>query len=89
MIRAGIVGYGLAGSVFHAPFLAADPAFSIVAIATSDASRAAAAASAHPGARVVPDLDAVLAERPDVVVLATLPPCTARRPRRSSAPESP
>ncbi|KQQ00781.1 MULTISPECIES: Gfo/Idh/MocA family protein [unclassified Rathayibacter] len=73
MIRVGIVGYGLAGSVFHAPFLAADPAFSIVAIATSDAARVAGAASAHPGARIVPDLDGVLAEQPDVVVLATPP----------------
>ncbi|MWV50258.1 oxidoreductase [Rathayibacter sp. VKM Ac-2803] len=73
MIRVGIVGYGLAGSVFHAPFLAADPAFSIVAIATGDPVRAAAAISAHPAARVVPDLDGVLAERPDVVVLATPP----------------
>lgn len=73
MIRVGIVGYGLAGSVFHAPFLAADPAFSIVAISTSDPQRAASAAKAHPEARIVPDLEAVLAERPDLVVLASPP----------------
>ena len=24
-VRVGLVGYGLAGAVFHAPFLAADP----------------------------------------------------------------
>jgi scyllo-inositol 2-dehydrogenase (NADP+) len=73
VIRVGIVGYGLAGSVFHAPFLAADPAFDIVAIATSDAGRAASAATAHPTARIVPDLGAVLAERPELVVLASPP----------------
>lgn len=73
MIRVGIVGYGLAGSVFHAPFLAADPSFSIVAISTSDSGRAASAATAHPEARIVPGLEAVLAERPDLVVLASPP----------------
>ncbi|NQX03810.1 Gfo/Idh/MocA family oxidoreductase [Rathayibacter sp. VKM Ac-2856] len=73
MIRVGLVGYGLAGRIFHAPFLAADPDFSLVAIATSDPDRGAAAAAAHPGARIVAGLDAVLAERPDLVVLATPP----------------
>ncbi|PPF82830.1 oxidoreductase [Rathayibacter rathayi] len=73
MIRAGLVGYGLAGSVFHGPFLAADPAFELVAVATRDAGRAAAASGAHPGARVLPDLDAVLAEEPELIVLATPP----------------
>ncbi|AZZ55448.1 Gfo/Idh/MocA family oxidoreductase [Rathayibacter iranicus] len=73
MIRVGLVGFGLAGSVFHGPFLAADPAFEIVAIATRDAARSEAASAAHPGARIVPDLDAVLAERPALVVLATPP----------------
>ncbi|PPH06073.1 MULTISPECIES: Gfo/Idh/MocA family oxidoreductase [unclassified Rathayibacter] len=73
MIRAGIVGFGLAGSVFHGPFLAADPAFEVVAVSTRDAGRRAAASAAHPEARIVPDLDAVLAERPELVVLASPP----------------
>ncbi|QHC70584.1 Gfo/Idh/MocA family oxidoreductase [Rathayibacter sp. VKM Ac-2801] len=73
MIRAGIVGFGLAGSVFHGPFLAADPAFEVVAVSTRDAGRIAAASAAHPLARIVPDLDAVLAERPELVVLASPP----------------
>ncbi|KZX21605.1 Gfo/Idh/MocA family oxidoreductase [Rathayibacter tanaceti] len=73
MIRVGIVGFGLAGSVFHGPFLAADPAFEVVAVATRDPDRAASAASAHSAAQIVPDLEAVLAEQPDLVVLATPP----------------
>ena len=72
-LRVGLVGYGLAGRVFHAPFLAADPDFSLVAISTGDPERAAAASAAHPGARIVAGLDGVLAERPDLVVLATPP----------------
>ncbi|AND16716.1 hypothetical protein A6122_1580 [Rathayibacter tritici] len=39
MIRVALVGYGLAGSVFHGPFLAADPSFEVVAVATRAAGR--------------------------------------------------
>jgi len=59
-IRTGIIGFGLAGRVFHAPFLATNPAFTIAAIATSNEERAAQAAAAHPGAQIV-STDALLA----------------------------
>ena len=42
-IRTAFAGFGLSGSVFHAPLLAADPAFSVDVISTSDADRQAAA----------------------------------------------
>ena len=58
--RTGIIGFGLAGRVFHAPFLATNPAFTIAAIATSNEERAAQAAAAHPGAQIV-STDALLA----------------------------
>lgn len=41
-IRVGLIGYGVAGRVFHAPFLAADPAFELAAVVTSQADRLAA-----------------------------------------------
>ncbi|WP_285319042.1 Gfo/Idh/MocA family oxidoreductase [Pseudarthrobacter sp. lyk4-40-TYG-27] len=74
-IRTAVVGYGLAGSVFHAPLLAADGNYSLDLIATSDAGRQAAAASRLPGADVVRDGAAVLARAADLdlVVLATPP----------------
>ncbi|WP_130011241.1 Gfo/Idh/MocA family oxidoreductase [Serinicoccus sediminis] len=74
-IRTGIIGYGTAGRVFHAPFLGADPAFEVTAVVTGDHDRAAHAATDHPDAQVVPDLDALL-ERSgdlDLVVVATPP----------------
>lgn len=76
-IRTAVVGYGLSGSVFHAPFIAADPRYSLEIIATSDAGRQAAASARHPGARTVPDAAAVfgLAAGLDLVVLGT-PPAT-------------
>ncbi|NQX13632.1 Gfo/Idh/MocA family oxidoreductase [Microbacteriaceae bacterium VKM Ac-2855] len=72
-IRAGVVGYGLSGQVFHTPFLAADPAFEIAMISTSDAERAAAAHAAHPDARIVTSVDDVVSARLDLVVLASPP----------------
>lgn len=76
-IRTAVVGYGLAGSVFHAPLLAANTSYSLDVIATSDAGRQAAASSGLPGAEVVRDGGAVLerAADLDLVVLAT-PPMT-------------
>ncbi|TQJ34413.1 Gfo/Idh/MocA family protein [Arthrobacter sp. SLBN-122] len=76
-IRTAVVGYGLAGSVFHVPLLAANSDYSLDCVATSDAGRSAAAASRLPGAAVVRDADAVLGRAADLdlVVLAT-PPAT-------------
>lgn len=73
-IRAGIIGFGLSGRVFHAPFLATNPAFRIHLIATGDPARAADAAAQHPGATIV-GTPAELLERAadelDLVVLAS------------------
>jgi predicted dehydrogenase len=76
-IRTAVVGYGLSGSVFHAPLIAADPRFALDVIATSDAGRQAAATQRYPGTKTVPDGDAVLALAGDLdlVVLGT-PPAT-------------
>ncbi|MDQ0730338.1 Gfo/Idh/MocA family protein [Arthrobacter sp. B1I2] len=76
-IRTAVVGYGLAGSVFHVPLLDANSSYSLDCIATSDAGRKAAASSRLPGAEVVRDAAAVLerAADLDLVVLAT-PPAT-------------
>ncbi|MCK8610607.1 hypothetical protein M1L56_14290, partial [Agromyces sp. C10] len=49
-IRTAVVGFGTSGRVFHAPFLDADPAYSLDVIVTRDGSRRAAAAARHPSA---------------------------------------
>jgi predicted dehydrogenase len=76
-IRTAVVGFGLSGSVFHAPLIAADPRYSLDVIATSDAGRKAAASQRYPGVKTVRDADAVLelAGDLDLVVLGT-PPAT-------------
>jgi len=71
--RVGIVGYGLAGRVFHAPLVAATPGLEVAAVVTADPGRAARARADHPGAEVVADVDALfgLADPVDLVVVAT------------------
>ena len=76
-IRVAIAGFGLSGSVFHAPLIAALPAFSLDVISTSDASRKAAAAASYPAARIVDSPAGILelAGELDLLVLGT-PPAT-------------
>ncbi|QCB96153.1 oxidoreductase [Arthrobacter sp. PAMC25564] len=76
-IRTAVAGFGLSGSVFHAPLIGANPAYSLDVIATSDAGRKASAAGRHPGARIV-DTPADIIElngELDLLVLGT-PPAT-------------
>ncbi|HET8784009.1 MAG TPA: Gfo/Idh/MocA family oxidoreductase, partial [Candidatus Limnocylindrales bacterium] len=72
-IGVGIVGYGLAGRYFHAPFIAAVPGLRVSAIATRHADRAAAARLEHPDAAVVESFDAFL-DRPDVDLVVVASP---------------
>jgi scyllo-inositol 2-dehydrogenase (NADP+) len=74
-IRTGLIGYGLAGRVFHAPFLATIPDYSLDFIATANPERRAAAVLRYPGAQVVPTPEDLLARSDDLdlVVVATPP----------------
>ncbi|MCU1406136.1 MAG: putative oxidoreductase [Glaciihabitans sp.] len=69
-IRTGLVGFGLAGRVFHEPFLRANPAFDLRVIATSDPARAAEA-KGRGDYQVVPTPEELLAMDLDLVVLAS------------------
>ena len=72
-LRAAIVGYGLAGSVFHAPLIAATPGMTVSAVVTSNAERAEQARLAYDGVRVFDSVDEVWprADEIDLVVVAT------------------
>ncbi|MBX7443107.1 MULTISPECIES: Gfo/Idh/MocA family oxidoreductase [unclassified Arthrobacter] len=76
-IRTAVVGYGLSGSVFHAPLIAANDSYALKVVATSDAERQKAALARLPDVDVVRDADAVLrrADGLDLIVLGT-PPAT-------------
>lgn len=49
----GLVGYGVAGAVFHAPLIEATPGLRLAAIVTRDSARKADARRAHPEAQVL------------------------------------
>jgi predicted dehydrogenase len=72
-LRVGLVGYGLGGSTFHAPLVAATPGLELAAIATGDPARVEKASARFPSAQVVPRPDGLWAMRPplDLVVVST------------------
>lgn len=51
-LRVGIIGYGLAGSVFHAPLISATPGIRLSAIVSRDAQRVQHALETYPGVQV-------------------------------------
>lgn len=72
-IRAAILGYGLAGSVFHAPLIDSVEGMVVAAIVTANPERQARAQHTYPTARVLPSADALFADTSgiDLVVVAT------------------
>ena len=70
MLRTGIVGYGLAGKVFHAPLVDAEPGLEVGAIFTRNPERGMDAARTYPDALVTDDLGHLL-DAVDLVVVAT------------------
>jgi predicted dehydrogenase len=79
-IRTAIIGYGLAGAVFHAPLIAATPAMKVCGIVTGNPERQAAARRAYPDAAILTDPDELWrrAGAFDLVVVAS--------PNRSHVP---
>jgi scyllo-inositol 2-dehydrogenase (NADP+) len=79
-LRVAVLGYGLAGAVFHAPLIASVPGLRLAAVVTANPERAARAASEHPGVVVLDAAGRVWdrADELDLVVVAT--------PNRTHAP---
>jgi predicted dehydrogenase len=72
-VRVALLGYGLAGSVFHAPFIATTDGLELAVVVTGNDERKAQAESEHPGTTVLPTSDEVWerADELDLVVVAT------------------
>lgn len=76
-IRTAVAGFGLSGRVFHAPLIAANQAYSLDVIATSDARRQSDASGSYPAARLVNTPDDILAIAGDLDLLVLgMPPAT-------------
>jgi predicted dehydrogenase len=72
-LRTAVVGYGLGGEVFHAPLVHAAPELELASIVTNDPERAARARARYPGAKVLPNVEALwkAAGDHDLVVVST------------------
>jgi predicted dehydrogenase len=70
-LHVALVGFGLGGAVFHAPFIAATPGLRLAAVVTRDPERQAQAAREHPGVALLDHVDRVW-ERADDYDLAVI-----------------
>jgi len=69
MIRVGVVGYGLAGRVFHAPMISAVEGLELAAVVERSGRTAE---QAYPGITTYPSLDAMLGDATiELIVIAT------------------
>jgi predicted dehydrogenase len=73
VFRVGVVGYGFAGRVIHAPLIRATPGLELASIVTRDPARRRQVAAALPGVAVLASTEALwaLAGTHDLVVVAT------------------
>ncbi len=72
-LRVGLVGYGLAGSVFHAPLIAATEGLALDTVVTSNPERQQQARAAYPDVRLAATADELLgrADELDLIVIAS------------------
>ncbi|MEU3615979.1 Gfo/Idh/MocA family oxidoreductase [Streptomyces sp. NPDC006872] len=72
-LRVGLIGYGLAGSVFHAPLIGATEGLALDAVVTSNPERQEQARAEFPDVRVTATPDELLAraDELDLVVIAS------------------
>ena len=71
-LRGAVIGYGLAGSVFHAPLIAATPGLKVSTVVTGNPERQSAARQAYPDSMIASHTEEVFgrAEAHDFVVVA-------------------
>jgi scyllo-inositol 2-dehydrogenase (NADP+) len=69
-IGVAVIGYGLGGRVFHAPFISAIPGLKLVSIMTRSAAEASAA---YPTAKIARSLEEVLADKSIELVVVSTP----------------
>jgi scyllo-inositol 2-dehydrogenase (NADP+) len=83
-INVGIIGFGIAGQVFHAPFIGNLPGLKLSKISTSNPQSAGLARTSYPGVEIVADAASILNDNNiDLVVVGA--PNTAHLPLTKAA----
>ena len=70
-LRVGVIGFGLAGRLFHAPFIAATAGLELTAVVTRSPQRALDARTEYPGIQVVESVSELLTMDIDLVAVAS------------------
>ncbi|WNV90442.1 Gfo/Idh/MocA family oxidoreductase [Umezawaea sp. Da 62-37] len=70
-LRTGVIGYGIAGRVFHAPLISSTPGLALTSIVTTDPERRAQASAAHPDVELLDTADDLFASGVDLVVIGS------------------
>jgi len=84
----GLVGFGPGGAIFHAPLIAALPAFDLTAIVTSDPERRAQAARTYPAATILRTADDLWQRAADLDLVVIASPNRAHVPQAMAALEA-
>ena len=72
-IRTGVIGYGLSGRVFHAPFIEVVEGYTLSKISTANAERSTAAKERYPNTEVVADAESIINDPNIDLVIVTSP----------------
>ena len=87
-IRVALIGYGLGGSAFHAPLVAATPGLELAAVVTGDAGRRAEVQRRYPDARLLPDVEALWSSAGDFELVVVSAPNVTHVPYARAALEA-
>ncbi|MBJ6627122.1 Gfo/Idh/MocA family oxidoreductase [Streptomyces sp. I4(2020)] len=87
-LRVGLVGYGLAGSVFHAPLIAATQGLTLDTVVTSNPERQAQARAEYPDVRVAASADELWARADELDLIVVASPNKTHVPLATAALEA-
>ncbi|MFI6035635.1 Gfo/Idh/MocA family oxidoreductase [Streptomyces sp. NPDC051315] len=87
-LRVGLIGYGLAGSVFHAPLIAATEGLALDTVVTSNPERQEQARAEFPDVRVSATPDELLARAGDLDLIVIASPNRTHVPLATAALEA-
>ncbi|MER5176940.1 Gfo/Idh/MocA family oxidoreductase [Streptomyces sp. NPDC002896] len=87
-LRVGLIGYGLAGSVFHAPLIAATDGLVLDAVVTSNPDRQKQAAAAFPEVRLAAAADELWARAGELDLIVIASPNKTHVPLATAALEA-
>jgi predicted dehydrogenase len=86
--RVALIGYGLAGSAFHAPFIATNPELTLAAVVTRDETRREQAQRLHPEVELLDSPDDVWRRAADYDLVVVGAPARAHVPLATAAVEA-